>query len=175
MSDLLQLPVTTLQGEPTTLGALTGGKAALVVNVASRCGLTPQYKALQSVYEKYKDRGLVVIGFPVNNCNGQEEGTDEQIREFCTTRYNVTFPMMSKISVKGDDKHPLYQYLTDRKTAGDFAGEIGWNFTKFVVDRNGNLVARFATQTEPDDPRVIATIEKALKAQPADGGESKQG
>lgn len=143
------------------------GSVVLMVNVASRCGHTPQYKGLQSLYEKYKDQGLVVIGVPANNFGAQEPGTEQEIKEFCTTEYNVTFPMMSKISVAGDDKHPLYQWLTDEKRNGDFGGEIGWNFTKFLIDRNGNVIARFNTPTKPEDPKVVETIEKALKAKPA--------
>ncbi len=139
-------------------------KVVLIVNVASKCGYTPQYKALEATYEKYKDQGFVILGFPANNFHGQEPGTNEQIKEFCTSKYNVTFPMMSKISVLGDDKAPLYKFLTEAPTAGDYAGEITWNFNKFLVDRNGNLIARFATKTKPDDPSVINEIELALNA-----------
>jgi glutathione peroxidase len=167
MSDLLDLPLTTLQGEATTLRQLTAGSAALVVNVASRCGLTPQYTALESLYEKYKDKGFVIVGFPANNFGGQEPGTNEEIKQFCTAKYNVTFPMMSKISVKGDDKHPLYKFLTEGKAGEDFAGDIEWNFAKFLVDRNGNVMARFSSRTKPEDPQVGETVEKALAAEPA--------
>jgi glutathione peroxidase len=140
------------------------GKAVLMVNVASKCGLTPQYKALQAVYDKYKDKGFVVIGFPANNFNGQEPGTEAQIKEFCTGKYNVTFPMTSKISVKGDDQHSLYKFLTSKDTNGDFASDIEWNFAKFLVDRNGNVMARFSSKTTPDAPQVTEAIEKALAA-----------
>lgn len=143
------------------------GKAVLLVNVASKCGLTPQYEALESVYKKYQDQGLVVIGIPANNFGGQEPGTEAEIKEFCTTRYNVTFPMTSKISVAGDDKHELYKFLTEEQTAKDFAGDIEWNFAKFLVDRNGNLMARFSSRTKPDDAKVTGAIEKALAAETA--------
>ncbi len=143
------------------------GKPVLLVNVASRCGLTKQYTALQAVHEKYKDQGLVVVGIPANNFGAQEPGTEAEIKEFCTTKYNVTFPMTSKISVAGDDKHALYKFLTEEKTAKDFAGDIEWNFAKFLVDRNGNLMARFSSGTKPDDAKVTGAIEKALAAETA--------
>src|SRR3954471_3287899 len=145
------------------------GKAVLLVNVASKCGLTPQYTALESLFEKYKDKGFVIVGFPANNFGGQEPGTNEEIKQFCTAKYNVTFPMMSKISVKGDDKHPLYKFLTEGKAGEDFAGDIEWNFAKFLVDRNGNVMARFASKTTPDSPQLTGALEKALAA-----GASKQ-
>ena len=143
------------------------GKVVLLVNVASKCGLTPQYEALESVYEKYQDKGFVIVGFPANNFGGQEPGTEAQIKEFCSSKYNVTFPMTSKISVKGDDQHPLYKFLTSKDTAGDFAGDIEWNFAKFLVDRNGNVMARFSSRTTPDDPALTAAVEKALAAEAA--------
>lgn len=143
------------------------GKVVLFVNVASKCGNTPQYKPLEAMYEKYKEQGLVVVGFPANEFNKQEPGTDAQIKEFCQATYKVAFPMMSKVVVKGEGIHPLYQYLTDSKTNGDFAGDIQWNFQKFIVDRNGNTIARISPKTQPDDPKVIAAIEKALAAKPA--------
>lgn len=143
------------------------GRVVMMVNVASKCGFTPQYRALEALYKKYADQGFVIIGFPANNFGHQEPGTDVQIKQFCTSKYEVTFPMMSKISVLGEDKAPLYHFLTEQPTAGDFAGEIGWNFTKFLVDRNGNVFARFASQTKPDDPRVIDEIEKGLAQKPA--------
>ena len=140
------------------------GKPVLLVNVASKCGLTPQYEALESLYEKYKDKDLVVIGIPANNFNGQEPGTEAQIKQFCSSKYNVTFPMTSKISVKGGDQHALYKFLTSKETNGDFGGDIEWNFAKFLVDRNGNVMARFGSKTKPDEPQVIAAIEKAIAA-----------
>jgi glutathione peroxidase len=142
------------------------GKVVLIVNVASKCGNTPQYEGLEKMYEKYKDQGLVVVGFPANNFGAQEPGSNGQIKDFCTKTYQVKFPMMAKISVKGANKAGLYKFLTDPSTAGDFSGEIEWNFTKFLVDRNGNLIARFANSTQPQDAKVIGEIEKALSAKP---------
>jgi glutathione peroxidase len=139
------------------------GKVVLLVNVASRCGFTPQYAGLEALYEKYKDRGLVIVGVPANNFMAQEPGTDEEIKKFCSNKYNVTFPMMSKVSVLGDDKTPLYVYLTGKDTDPQFAGDIKWNFTKFLFDRNGNPVARFEPNVTPDSPQVTAAIESALK------------
>jgi len=138
------------------------GKALLLVNVASQCGYTPQYEGLQKIYSKYKDRGLVVLGFPANNFGAQEPGTDQEIKTFCSTRYNVTFPMFSKISVKGPDQHPLYQYLTNVATNPKFAGEIKWNFNKFLVDKQGNIAARFDSKDAPESETVVGAIEKAL-------------
>lgn len=138
------------------------GKVVLVVNVASKCGFTPQYAALEALYQKYKDRGLVIVGVPANNFMAQEPGTDAEIKTFCTNKYNVTFPMMAKVSVKGDDKDPLYTFLTGASTDPQFAGDIKWNFTKFLFDRTGKPVARFEPATKPDDPQVIAAIESAL-------------
>jgi glutathione peroxidase len=150
-----------IDGQATPLGSYKG-KVLLVVNVASRCGYTPQYSALESVYEKYKDRGLVIVGVPANNFGAQEPGTNEEIKTFCTRKYNVQFPMMSKVSVKGSDMTPLYQYLTDSGENPKTGGEIKWNFTKFLFDRNGNIVARFEPDVTPDSPLVIAAIEKSL-------------
>ncbi len=138
------------------------GKALLLVNVASQCGYTPQYEGLQKIYSKYKDRGLVVLGFPANNFGAQEPGTDQEIKTFCSTRYNVTFPMFSKISVKGPDQHPLYQYLTDAATNPKFGGEIKWNFNKFLIDKQGNIAARFDSKDAPESEAVIGAVEKAL-------------
>lgn len=144
-----------IDGQPVPL-AQYKGKVALVVNVASRCGFTPQYTALEAVYRKYKDRGVVVLGFPANNFRGQEPGTNAEIADFCKRTYDVTFPMFSKISVLGEDKAPLYKFLT----AG--GNEIEWNFTKFVVGKDGQVVARFPSKVTPDSPEVVAAIEKAL-------------
>ena len=127
------------------------GKVMLVVNVASQCGYTYQYEGLQALYIKYKDRGLVLTGFPANNFGGQEPGSDAEIGAFCKSKFGVTFPMFSKISVKGSDKAPLYQFLTDAKTNPKTGGEIQWNFTKFLVDRAGKVVARYAPTTKPKD------------------------
>ena len=140
------------------------GKVVMIVNVASKCGFTKQYTQLEAVYKKYADRGFVILGFPANNFGAQEPGSDSEIKHFCTSTYDVTFPMMSKISVLGDDKAPLYKFLTEPQTAGPFAGEIGWNFNKFIVDRNGNVIARFNSKATPDDLQVTGEIEKALDA-----------
>ena len=139
------------------------GKVVLLVNVASRCGFTPQYAGLEALYEKYKDRGLLIVGIPANNFAQQEPGTDEEIKKFCSSKYNVTFPMMSKVSVKGDDKTPLYVFLTAKDTDPRFGGDIKWNFTKFLFDRNGNPVARFEPNVTLDSPEVTAAVESALK------------
>jgi glutathione peroxidase len=162
----LDFVVKDIDGKEYELAQLKG-KVVMIVNVASKCGLTPQYEGLEKLYQTYKDKGFVIVGFPANNFNGQEPGSNEQIKEFCSTKYNVTFPMMSKISVKGDDKDALYKFLTEEATAGQFNGEIGWNFTKFVVDRDGNVCARFASKTKPGAPEVSAAIEKGLAAAPS--------
>jgi glutathione peroxidase len=150
-----------IDGEPTSLASYKG-KVILLVNVASRCGFTPQYSALESLYEKYKDQGFVILGFPANNFGGQEPGTNAEIKSFCTLKYNVTFPMFAKVSVKGDDCTPLYQYLT-KQANPNLVGDIKWNFTKFLVDRNGNVVARFESPVKPDSAEVVDAIEKLLK------------
>jgi glutathione peroxidase len=139
------------------------GKVLMIVNVASKCGYTPQYEGLESIYRKYKDQGLVVMGFPANNFLGQEPGTNEEIKTFCSTRYNVTFPMFSKISVKGDDIHPFYRFLTSKETNPEFSGDISWNFNKFLVDRTGKVVDRFSTGEKPESEKIALAIEKALK------------
>jgi glutathione peroxidase len=160
---VLDFTVKDIDGKDVNLADYKG-KAVLIVNVASKCGFTPQYTGLEKLYETYKDKGFVIIGFPANNFKSQEPGSDAQIKEFCTNKYNVTFPIMSKISVKGDDKAPIYHYVTEPATAGEFAGEITWNFNKFLVDRHGNLMARFASPTKPEDPQLVAAVEKALNA-----------
>jgi glutathione peroxidase len=139
------------------------GKVVLLVNVASRCGFTPQYEGLQKVYLKYKDRGFVILGFPANNFMAQEPGTDEEIKTFCSTKYSVTFPIFSKISVKGDDIHPLYKFLTSKETNPEFGGDIKWNFSKFLLDKNGKIIARFEPKVTPESDTVIQAIEKALE------------
>lgn len=138
------------------------GKAVLIVNVASKCGFTRQYAGLEKLYTERKDAGLVVIGFPANNFNGQEPGTDQEIKQFCSVTYGVTFPMMSKISVKGEDKAPLYRFLTEPETAGQYAGEITWNFNKLLVDREGKVIARFPSNVAPDSSELLAAIDKAI-------------
>ena len=151
-----------IDGKETSLGQYKG-KVLLLVNVASKCGLTPQYEGLQSLYAKYKDRGFVILGFPANNFMGQEPGTNEEIKSFCALKYNVTFPMYSKISVKGADKAPLYQFLTDPVANPSTGGEIKWNFTKFLVDKNGKVIARFESAVRPEGPEITGAIEKALR------------
>lgn len=150
-----------IDGQPAPLAGYKG-KVVLLVNVASRCGFTPQYTALESVYEKYKDRGFVIIGIPANNFGSQEPGSNEEIKTFCKTKYSVTFPMMSKVSVKGEDKTPLYQFLTDKTTNPQTGGEIQWNFTKFLIGPDGRVITRFESAVTPDSPEVTAAIEKAL-------------
>lgn len=137
------------------------GKVVLLVNVASKCGLTPQYKQLEEVYLKYKDQGLVVIGLPCNDFGAQEPGTDVEIKKFCTTKYNVTFPLMSKLHVQGKDIAPLYKYLTEESPK---KGKIEWNFAKFLVGKDGAVVDRFPAKQKPDDPAALKVIEDALKA-----------
>ena len=139
------------------------GKVLLLVNVASRCGLTPQYEGLQALYSKYKGKGLEILGFPANNFAGQEPGTNEEIKSFCSLKYNVTFPIFSKISVKGEDIHPLFKYLTDKETDPEFGGDIKWNFNKFLVDKNGKVIARFEPKVTPESEEVAKAIEKALQ------------
>ena len=150
-----------IDGQQVSLGSYSG-KVVLLVNVASKCGFTPQYTALEAVYEKYKDRGLVIVGIPANNFGQQEPGTNEEIKQFCSSKYSVTFPMMAKVSVLGDDQNPLYGYLTGKATDPQFAGDIKWNFTKFLFDRSGKPVARFEPNVTPDSPEVTAAIEAAL-------------
>lgn len=133
-------------------------KVILIVNVASKCGFTSQYKGLQKLYEDFRDEGFIVLGFPANNFLNQEPGTGVEIKQFCSLKYNVSFPMFSKISVKGDDIAPLYKFLTDRETNPGFFGKIKWNFTKFLVDRNGNVADRFSPMTRPDSKKVKKRI-----------------
>lgn len=162
MSDLSDLPVTTLQGTQTTFGALSAGRAALVVNVASRCGLTPQYAQLEALYEKLADRGLTVIGFPSNQFGGQEPGSAEQIAEFCSTTYGVTFPMSAKIDVNGPGRDAIYERLTEVADAEGEAGDIQWNFEKFLISPDGAVIGRFRPRTKPDAPQIRAAIEAVL-------------
>ena len=140
------------------------GNVLLVVNVASKCGYTPQYETLQATYAKYKEKGFTILGFPANNFGSQESGTETEIKEFCTSKFHVTFPMFAKISVKGEDQDPLYKFLTSKETNPDFAGDIKWNFSKFLVDRSGKVVARFEPKVTPDSPDVTAAIEKYIAA-----------
>jgi len=160
-SGIYNFSLPSIDGKPTPLSDFKG-KVLLLVNVASHCGYTPQYTGLEAVYEKYKDKGLVVIGFPANNFGAQEPGTDTEIQTFCSTKYSVTFPMYGKVSVKGEDQTPLYQYLT-KETPAPIAGDIKWNFTKFLIDRDGQVVERFEPAVTPDSSTVTAAIEKLLK------------
>ena len=160
---IYDIPVSRIDGTETTLGEFEG-KALLLVNVASKCGLTPQYEGLETIYKKYKDQGFVVVGFPANNFMGQEPGTDAEIKEFCTTKYKVTFPMFAKISVKGSDQHPFYTYLTSKESNPEFGGDIQWNFNKFLIDRNGKIVARFGSKETPEGATVTTAIDKYLAA-----------
>lgn len=139
------------------------GKVLLVVNVASKCGLTPQYKDLQALYEKYKGQGLEILAFPANNFLGQEPGNNAKIKEFCSSTYSVTFPMFSKISVKGKDIHPLYKYLTSKKENGTVDAPVTWNFQKFLLDKNGNVITSFAPKHKVTEADFIQALEKALK------------
>ncbi|MDB5480239.1 MAG: btuE [Caulobacteraceae bacterium] len=175
------IPIQTIDGKPASLADYKG-KVALVVNVASKCGLTPQYEGLEALYRDYRDKGLVVLGFPANDFGAQEPGTNEEIASFCTTNFAVDFPMFAKITVVGPDKHPLYKALTSAKpeAQGDAAGfrerlkgygmtpnpvpEVLWNFEKFLVGKNGEVIARFAPTTAPNDPALVGAIEAALAA-----------
>lgn len=156
--DLESIPFETITGDTTSLADFRG-KVVLIVNVASKCGNTPQYAALEDLYKKYADSGLVVIGFPANNFGGQEPGTNKEILNFCQSTYKVSFPMMAKVSVKGDDEHPLFVAMTQKS---NLPGEITWNFSKFLIDRKGQLVARFAPKVQPESEDVVGAIEKLL-------------
>ncbi|WP_236827078.1 glutathione peroxidase [Blastococcus sp. MG754426] len=164
MDDLLDTPLTTLHGSATTLRELTGGSPALVVNVASRCGLTPQYTALEALHEEYGPRGFTVVGVPCNQFMGQEPGTAEEIEQFCSATYGVTFPLTEKTEVNGPGAHPLFQRLAAVPDLDGAAGDVQWNFEKWVVDGTGRVVARFRPRTEPDAPEVRAAIESVLPA-----------
>ncbi len=157
-----EFTLNSIDGQPTALAQFKG-KVVLIVNVASKCGFTPQYTGLEALYEKYKERGFVVLGFPANNFLWQEPGTNDEIKAFCTRKYNVTFPMFAKVSVKGRDKTPLYQFLTDKKANPATGGEIGWNFTKFLIDRNGKVIRRFGSSVKPESAELISAIESALR------------
>jgi glutathione peroxidase len=161
-SSVLDFTLNSIEGQPAPLNAYKG-KVVLIVNVASKCGFTPQYTALEATYRKYKDQGFVILGFPANNFMSQEPGTDAEIQQFCKRTYDVTFPMFSKISVKGDDKAPLYKFLTDKTTNPATGGDIKWNFTKFLVGRDGTVLARFESPVKPESPEVVSAIEGALK------------
>jgi glutathione peroxidase len=155
------IKVTSIDGRERSLGEFAG-KALLVVNVASKCGFTPQYAGLQKLYETYKDRGLEVLGFPCNQFLGQEPGTNDEIKEFCTLNYGVSFPVFEKIDVNGDDRHPLYAELTNQPDPDGKAGDVGWNFEKFVVSPSGEVTGRFRTPVVPEAPELVDAIESQL-------------
>lgn len=158
---VLDFKMTDIDGKTVALNKYKGN-VLLVVNTASKCGYTPQYEGLENIYKKYNAQGFYVLGFPANNFGGQEPGSNEEIKEFCTLKYKTSFPMFAKISVKGEDQHPLYNFLTNPKTNPEFAGDIKWNFNKFLVDRQGKVVARFDSKATPESPEVTAAIEKYL-------------
>ncbi len=160
--DLLDLAINRLDGTPATLGELTGDRVALVVNVASRCGLTPQYAALQELHERYAERGFTVVGVPSNQFGDQEPGTADEIAEFCSSTYGVTFPMTEKVDVNGAHRHPVYQMLTAVADDDGEAADVQWNFEKFIVDTGGTVVARYRPGVAPDDPTIGAAIEALL-------------
>jgi glutathione peroxidase len=162
MTALLDLPLTTLQGAGTTLGSLLAGRAALLVNVASKCGYTPQYAQLETLQERYGDRGFTVVGFPSNEFGGQEPGSAQEIAEFCSTTYGVTFPMSDKIEVNGPGRDAIYAELTQVPDAAGKAGDISWNFEKFVVAADGTVVARFSPATQPDAPEILAVLDSLV-------------
>jgi glutathione peroxidase len=155
-SSVYEFTLNSIDGAPTPLSSYKGS-VVLLVNVASQCGYTPQYEGLQKLYEKYKDKGLVVVGVPANDFGAQEPGTNAEIKTFCTRTYHVTFPMMSKVSVKGKDMIPLYGYLT-----GQTGGDVQWNFTKFLIGRNGTIIKRFESDIEPESAEMVKAIEAAL-------------
>lgn len=159
MNSIYEIPLKTIQGEPATLAAYKGNVLVLV-NVASRCGYTKQYTALQALHEKYKDKGVRLLGFPCNDYGGQEPGTNEEIVQFCTTKFHVTFPLYDKLHCKGPEQHALYQLLTG--TASPFPGDVAWNFEKFVIGKDGTIAARFKSKVTPDAPELIEVIEKEL-------------
>jgi glutathione peroxidase len=158
---VLKFQMKDIDGKPVDL-AKYKGDVVLIVNVASHCGLTPQYEGLEAAYEKYKGQGFQVLGFPANEFGKQEPGTNEEIKSFCTGKYNVSFPMFSKIVVKGQGIHPFYAYLTDKKTDPKFAGDITWNFNKFLINRKGEVIARFDTKENPESEKITKAIETAI-------------
>lgn len=160
MDTIYDYEVNTIDGENILLKEYEND-VLLIVNTASKCGYTPQYEGLQNLYETYKDRGLTILGFPANNFGGQEPGTNEEIAQFCELNYGVTFPMFEKVSVRGDDIHPLFSELTQTENP-DFEGNISWNFEKFLIDRNGNLVRRFKSNVTPDSEELVTAVEEYL-------------
>ncbi|HEY1650726.1 MAG TPA: glutathione peroxidase [Acidimicrobiales bacterium] len=160
---LYDIPIHTLQGEDSSLGQFSG-KTLLLVNVASKCGLTPQYEGLERLQKAYADRGFSVVGFPCNQFMGQEPGSAEEIQQFCSTTYGVSFPLMEKIDVNGDERHPIYAQLTETPDAEGAAGDITWNFEKFLLSSSGEILGRFRPQVEPEDPAIVNAIEASLAA-----------
>ena len=159
---LLDTPIARLDGSSSTLGEITGGRPALLVNVASQCGLTPQYTGLEMLHKEYADRGFTVVGVPCNQFGGQEPGTSEEIQEFCSTTYGVTFPMTEKVEVNGDARHPIYTRLVETPDEEGRSGDIQWNFEKFLVDGSGDVVARFSPGVVPEDRRVVEAVERLV-------------
>ncbi len=162
---VLNFTMDNIEGNPVSLASYQG-KAILMINVASKCGHTKQYAGLEAMYKKYKDQGLVILGFPANNFGGQEPGSDEEIATFCKKNYGVTFPLFSKISVKGEDKAPLYKFLTEEETNPGLSGEVKWNFEKFLIGRDGKVIARFASKVQPDSEELVSAVEKTLTGKP---------
>ena len=162
MNSLYDFEVETISGEKIRLSDYQD-KVLLIVNVASKCGFTPQYDGLEKLYQEHKEKGLVILGFPANNFMNQEPGTNEEILSFCRLNYGVTFPMFSKISVKGKDIHPLYDYLTDKEKNPQYGGKISWNFNKFLISREGNIINRFGSKTKPDDKKLVEAVISALE------------
>jgi glutathione peroxidase len=160
---LLDVPIGRLDGAPSTLGEITSGRPALVVNVASRCGLTPQYATLEKLHETYADRGFTVVGVPCNQFGGQEPGSSDEIADFCSATYGVTFPMTEKVDVNGADRHPAYDVLTATPDDKGEAGDVVWNFEKFLVAADGSVVKRYRPEVVPDDPDLIADVESLLE------------
>ncbi len=159
VKSIYQIPLKDIQGQPTSLAPYKG-QVLLLVNVASRCGYTPQYTGLEALYEKYKDKGLRVLGFPCNDYGAQEPGTNAEIVQFCSTKYHVSFPLFDKLHTKGPEQHPLYRFLTGKSAA--FPGDVAWNFEKFLIARDGTVVARFKSPVKPDAPELVAAVEKEL-------------
>jgi len=160
-ASLYDIPVKDIEGKATDLSAYKG-KVLLIVNVASQCGFTPQYTALEATYKKYSDQGFFILGFPCNQFGGQEPGSDAEIKQFCTSKFSVTFPLFDKIEVNGANRDPLYELLAGKDSP--FSGDIGWNFTKFLIGKDGRILKRFSSKVTPDSPEVVAAIEAALAA-----------
>jgi glutathione peroxidase len=158
-ASIYEFTMNNIDGKPVKLDEYKG-KVVLIVNVASKCGYTPQYEGLEKIYKQYSGKGFVILGFPANNFMGQEPGSDTDIKQFCSTKYNVTFPMFSKISVKGGDIHPLYQFLTSKSNP---TGDVKWNFGKFLIGKDGKIIARYDSGTKPESSELTSAIEAALK------------